>query len=105
MAYTNERNAKGRLTWVYDSLDARDVIQEIVADCQKKVVARMTADNFDQKPRYKLVFIASMGENHSQMVRNASRCLWDPAEDGCASATWTNGRVYAVATCFALYYE
>ena len=46
-----------------------------------------------------------MGENHSQMVRNASRCLWDATTDNCASEYWTNGRVYCVVTCFALYYE
>lgn len=57
------------------------------------------------EPRYKFIFQATMGENHNQMIRNASRCLWDSTTDNCASASWTNGRVYAVATCFALYYE
>ena len=65
----------------------------------------MKTRNVDQPPRYKVVFQATMGENHSQMIRNASRCLWDAEFDNCASASWTNGRVYAVASCFALYYE
>ena len=65
----------------------------------------MRLNNGDQPPRFKFVFQASMGENHSQMIRNASRCLWDAEIDNSASASWTNGRVYAVASCFALYYE
>ena len=51
------------------------------------------------------IFQAQIGENNGQMIRSASRCLWDKAEDNSATATWTNGRVWAVAMCFALYYE
>ena len=105
MAFTNERDKKGRLSFVYNSDDSGETIREIVEDCQKKVIAQMRAANNDQPPRYKFVIQATMGENHSQMIRNASRCLWDSEIDNCASAYWTNGRVYAVATCFALYYE
>jgi len=105
MEFTNERDKKGRLTFAYSSQDAADVIREIVEDCQKKVVQQMRDANNGADPRYKFVFQASMGENTSQMVRNASRCLWDFDVDNCASASWTNGRVYAVAMCFALYYE
>ena len=103
MAFTNERDKKGRLSFVYNSDDSGETIREIVEDCQNKVIAMMKAQA--GPPRYKFVFQATMGENHQQMVRNASRCLWDSAMDNCASASWTNGRVYAVATCFALYYE
>ena len=147
MAFTNERDKKGRLSFVYNSDDSAETIREIVEDCQKKVIgastrrthaaaqrcgrargcgarivladssrrspvasfrplaAMMKAQNNDQPPRYKFVFQASMGENNNQMIRNASRCLWDSDIDNCASASWTNGRVYAVAMCFALYYE
>ena len=103
MAFTNERDKKGRLSFVYNSDDSGETIREIVEDCQNKVIAMMKAQA--GPPRYKFVFQATMGENHQQMVRNASRCLWDSEIDNCASAYWTNGRVYAVATCFALYYE
>jgi len=105
MAFTNERDKKGRLSFIYNSDDSAETIREIVEDCQKKVIAMMRAANNDQPPRYKFVFQASMGENNNQMIRNASRCLWDSDIDNCASASWTNGRVYAVAMCFALYYE
>ena len=39
MAFTNERDKKGRLTFVYDSSDCAEYIREIVEDCQKKIVA------------------------------------------------------------------
>jgi len=81
------------------------VIAEIVQETQTKVLAAMREANHDQPPRYKLVFQASFGENLGQMVRSASRCLWDAETDNCASASWSNARVYAVAMCFALYYE
>jgi len=77
MAFTNERDKKGRLSFQYNSDDSGETIREIVEACQTQVIAQMRAANHDQPPRYKFVFQASMGENHSQMIRNASRCLWD----------------------------
>ena len=65
----------------------------------------MREANNDQPPRYKFVFQAVVGENVGQMVRSASRCLWDAEVDNVATANWSNARVYAVATCFALYFE
>ena len=105
MAFTNERDKKGRLSFVWDPELSQEIVTEITGDCQKKVIAMMQEQDAGNPPRYKFVFQASMGENHNQMVRNASRCLWDSEIDNCASASWSNGRVYAVAMCFALYYE
>jgi len=105
LEFTNERDKKGRLTFTYTSDEASEVIRDITDECQKKIVAMAKEQNGGADPRFKFVFQASMGENHSQMIRNASRCLWDSETDNCASATWTNGRVYAVAMCYALYYE
>ena len=76
-----------------------------VSAWRARLAAAMREANHDQPPRYKLVFQASFGENLGQMVRSASRCLWDAETDNCASASWSNARVYAVAMCFALYYE
>ena len=47
----------------------------------------------------------TLGQRKGQAVRLVSRCLWDAETDNCASASWSNARVYAVAMCFALYYE
>ena len=38
MAFTNERDKKGRLAFQYNSDDAAETIREIVEECQKKVV-------------------------------------------------------------------
>ena len=38
MAFTNERDKKGRLSFVYNSDDSAETIREIVEDCQKKVI-------------------------------------------------------------------
>lgn len=56
-------------------------------------------------PRYKLIFQASVSENNGQTLRMASRCLWDKSLDYSATATYTNAKVCAIATCFAFYYE
>lgn len=38
MAFTNERDKKGRLSFIYNSDDSAETIREIVEDCQKKVI-------------------------------------------------------------------
>jgi len=104
----NERDKKGRLKWQFDPQDdTSEIVREILDECQKRVVAQMRADNNDQPPRYKVIFQCSIGEDRNQLVRFSSRCLWDIQNGGdtCASSTWANSRVYAVVTCFALYYE
>ena len=105
MYNVNDKDKKGRHSYQFQSEEANVIISEIVEECQKRVIAKMREDNNDQPPRYKLVFQATFGENSGQMVRCASRCLWDPSNDNCASANWSNPKVYAVAMCFACYYE
>ena len=41
MAFTNERDKKGRLAFVYNSDDAAETIRDIVEECQKKVVGTL----------------------------------------------------------------
>mmetsp|Transcript_37164 Transcript_37164/g.81690 ORF Transcript_37164/g.81690 Transcript_37164/m.81690 type:complete len:148 (+) Transcript_37164:120-563(+) len=100
MSYTNERDKKGRFSWVFDMEETGELVQDITTACHDKV-----KDSMGAAPRYKLIFQCSVGENNGQAIRQASRCLWDKETDNCATATWTNGRVYAVATCFALFFE
>ncbi|KAL1520247.1 hypothetical protein AB1Y20_023717 [Prymnesium parvum] len=105
MAVVNERDKKGRLSWMYDPEDAGDIIREIVTDCQANLLAAMKERQHGAPPVYKFIFQAQIGENNGQMIRSASRCLWEKEKDNSATATWTNGRVWAVAMCFALYYS
>lgn len=104
MTIADERDKKGRLSFSWESDLCQEIVMEIVGECQKKVTEMMTEQS-GGPPRYKFVFQASMGENQNQMVRNASRCLWDAEIDNCASASWSNPKIYAVVQCFALYYE
>jgi len=104
LAVVNERDKKGRLSWTYDPEDAGDILREVVADCQTNLLAAMKERQNGGLPVYKFIFQTQMGENNGQMIRSASRCLWDKKEDNSATATWSNGRVWAVATCFALYF-
>jgi len=100
MAYTNERDGKGRFAWTYNKEEVDDVANEIVATCLEQI-----KEDAGPMPRFKLICQASVGESLGQSLRMASRCLWDEQIDSSASATWTNSRVYAVVTCWALYYE
>jgi len=102
LAYTNERDKKGRLAFTYDPEEIADLCRDISAECIEKIKENNSEFGL---PRFKLICQASVGENNAQSMRNISRCLWDPDIDRCATATWTNSRVYAVAMCFALYYE
>lgn len=104
MSIVNERDKKGRLSWVYDSDEAGDIVRDIVQDCQTKLLSAIKERNHGAPPLYKFIFQAQLGEDNGQMIRTASRCLWDKETDNSATATATNGRVYAVATCFALYF-
>jgi len=105
LEFCEERDKKGRLSYTFNSEEANMVVGEIVEEAQKRVTAAMREQSKDQPPRYKLVFHAQFGENLQHMVRSASRCLWDAEHDNSASASWSNPKVYAVAMCFALYYE
>ncbi|XP_038616573.1 tctex1 domain-containing protein 4 [Tachyglossus aculeatus] len=56
-------------------------------------------------PRYKLVCSVVLGPQAGQDLRVASRALWDPANDGLASASYANASLFAVATVHGLYCE
>lgn len=44
MEFTNERDKKGRLSYVFSQEDAAEVIAEIVQDSQKAVVGALAGD-------------------------------------------------------------
>ncbi|KAK3090724.1 hypothetical protein FSP39_014101 [Pinctada imbricata] len=55
--------------------------------------------------RYKLVCNVIIGENSNQDMRMVSRCLWNPETDSFAEAHFNKGKLYAVASVFATYFE
>eukprot|EP00441_Pelagodinium_beii_P016340 CAMPEP_0197659034 /NCGR_PEP_ID=MMETSP1338-20131121/45927_1 /TAXON_ID=43686 ORGANISM="Pelagodinium beii, Strain RCC1491" /NCGR_SAMPLE_ID=MMETSP1338 /ASSEMBLY_ACC=CAM_ASM_000754 /LENGTH=128 /DNA_ID=CAMNT_0043235775 /DNA_START=96 /DNA_END=482 /DNA_ORIENTATION=- len=56
-------------------------------------------------PRYKIIVQVVIGEQASQGVRVASKCLWDTSADNYASYTFENNSIFAVGMVFGCYYE
>merc|ERR1712066_1175722 len=56
-------------------------------------------------PRYKIIVQVVIGEQASQGLRVASKCLWDVTSDNWASYTFQNNSLFAVGMVFGCYYE
>ncbi|CAE7233547.1 tctex1d1-b [Symbiodinium sp. KB8] len=56
-------------------------------------------------PRYKIIVQVVIGEQASQGIRVASKCLWDVNSDNWASYTFENQSLFAVGMVFGCYYE
>mmetsp|Transcript_54219 Transcript_54219/g.86188 ORF Transcript_54219/g.86188 Transcript_54219/m.86188 type:complete len:134 (-) Transcript_54219:173-574(-) len=56
-------------------------------------------------PRYKIIVQVVIGEQASQGVRVASKCLWDVSSDNWASYTYTSQSIFAVGMVFGCYFE
>ena len=55
--------------------------------------------------RYKYVCVVTMGEKKEQGMAVCSRCVWNTDTDNYASASFSKGNLFAVATLYALYFE
>ena len=55
--------------------------------------------------RYKYVVQVLIGENKDQDVKIGSRCLWNKNTDTYACGSYSNKTLFAVATCFAIYFD
>jgi hypothetical protein len=55
--------------------------------------------------RHKIIVQVVIGEQASQGVRVASKCLWDVSSDNWASGSFTNQSIFAVGMVFGCYYE
>lgn len=56
-------------------------------------------------PRYKFVTMVSIGSKCDQSMMISSQCLWNTESDSYATAYYTNDKVAAVATVFAIFKE
>lgn len=56
-------------------------------------------------PRHKVVSFVSVGQMKDQGVRVGSRCVWNPAWDHFASASYQTKSVFAVGVVYATYFE
>ena len=64
---------------------------------------RMKEMGFSQ--RYKYVCIVTLGENLNQGLAQASRSVWNTNTDNFASASYSKGNLFAIATIYATYFE
>lgn len=55
--------------------------------------------------RYKVICLVNIGENKSQGVRIASRCLWDDKKDNQVEAVYCNSSLFCLANVFMIYCE
>lgn len=79
------------------------------AYCSKRACALSEKIKADVKQlglsRYRIVCVVQVGEEGRGGVKIGSRCLWNSKFDRWASATHTNGSIFAVGTVYAVYLE
>jgi len=56
-------------------------------------------------PRYKIIVQTVIGQKFGQLLRIASRCLWDPKTDNMISVNYETKDMVAVVTVYAVYLE
>jgi hypothetical protein len=77
-------------------------VNELVKDVSRNVHQLMK--NF-QMPRYKIIVQTVIGQKFGQLLRIASRCLWDPKTDNMISVNYETQDMIAVVTVYAVYLE
>merc|ERR1712014_141155 len=82
----------------YDAADAK----MWTLDLSNEIKAAVKTLNI---PRYKIIVQVVIGEQASQGIRVASKCLWDTSSDNWASYTYENPSLFAVGMVFGCYYE
>lgn len=77
-------------------------VTELVKDVSRSVHQLMK--NF-QLPRYKLIVQTVIAQKYEQLVRIASRCLWDPKTDNMLSVQYETKDMVVVVTVYGVYCE
>ena len=101
-----------KATEIMDSVLHYFLKEGAVYDPKKSAqMCRLIADEIKQRvkmcnfPRYKIVAYVMIGQNTGQGIEYASRSVWDMENDNMATARFTNSNLFAIATCFATYFE
>lgn len=58
-----------------------------------------------QMPRYKIIVQTVIGQKLDQLIRIASRCLWDPKTDNMFSVNYETQDMMAVVTVYGVYLD
>ncbi|CAF1233061.1 unnamed protein product [Adineta ricciae] len=77
-------------------------VNDLVKNVSRSVLQLIK--NF-QLPRYKIVIQTVITQKLDQLVRIASRCLWDPKTDNMLSVNYENKEMNATVTVYAVYCE
>ena len=79
-----------------------DTVGKIVLDLSTRIKQAIKDMNFE---RYRLISSVTVVENQNQGFQSGSRFLWDAKIDTHAEAHYTDGKILAVANCYAVYFE
>jgi tctex1 domain-containing protein 2 len=77
-------------------------VNELVKNVSRSV--HQLVKNF-QLPRYKIIVQTVIGQKCEQLVRVASRCLWDTKTDNMLSVNYETEDMLVVVTVYAVYFE
>jgi hypothetical protein len=77
-------------------------VNELVKDISRSVHHLMK--NF-QLPRYKIIIQTVIGQKYDQLLRIASRCLWDPKTDNMLSVNYETKDMIAIVNVYAVYFD
>jgi hypothetical protein len=77
-------------------------VNELVKDVSRSVHQLMK--NF-QLPRYKILIQTVIAQRYEQLLRIASRCLWDPKTDNMITVNYETKDMIAIVTVYAVYFE
>ncbi|CAF0789801.1 unnamed protein product [Didymodactylos carnosus] len=77
-------------------------VTELVKDVSRNV--HMLMKNFPI-PRYKIIVQTVIGQKYGQLIRVASRCLWDVKTDNMISVNYETKDMIAIVTVYAIYFE
>jgi hypothetical protein len=77
-------------------------VNELVKDISRSIHHLMK--NF-QLPRYKIIIQTVIGQKNEQLLRIASRCLWDPKTDNMLSVNYETKDMIALLNVYAVYFE
>ncbi|XP_065069281.1 dynein light chain Tctex-type 5-like [Rhopilema esculentum] len=72
---------------------------KIISDDIKSKVKALSID------RYRVICLVHIGSDTGQEMRFVSRALWNPGVDTFATSEFKTGKLFAVATVFAVYFE
>ncbi|CAF1244771.1 unnamed protein product [Adineta steineri] len=82
----------------YNPLTVNELVKEITRSVHQLM------KNF-QMPRYKIIVQTVIGQKFGQLLRIASRSLWDPKTDNMISVNYETQDMVAVVTVYAVYLE